>query len=65
VIAGFVVLAWPFDSIAVLTLVVGVWLVVMGVVQVIQGFQIRKDAKTVREAVDSVSDRLTAHRKSA
>jgi uncharacterized membrane protein HdeD (DUF308 family) len=65
VIAGFVVLAWPFDSIAVLTLVTGVWLVVIGVVQVVQAFQIRKDAKTVREAVDSVSDRLTPHRKSA
>jgi uncharacterized membrane protein HdeD (DUF308 family) len=65
VIAGFVVLVWPFDSIAVLALVTGVWLVVMGVVQVVQAFQIRRDAKTVREAVDSVSDRLTPHRKSA
>jgi uncharacterized membrane protein HdeD (DUF308 family) len=65
VIAGFVVLVWPFDSIVVLALVTGVWLVVMGVVQVVQAFQIRKDAKTVREAVDSVSDRLTPHRKSA
>jgi uncharacterized membrane protein HdeD (DUF308 family) len=65
VIAGFVVLVWPFDSIVVLVLVTGVWLVVMGVVQVIQAFQIRKDAKTVRQAVDSVSDRLTPRRKSA
>ena len=65
VIAGFVVLVWPFDSIVVLALVTGVWLVVMGVVQVIQAFQVRKEAKTVREAVDSVSDRLTAQRKSA
>jgi uncharacterized membrane protein HdeD (DUF308 family) len=64
-VAGFVVLVWPLDSIAVLTLVTGVWLVVLGVVQVVQAFQIRKDAKTVREAVDSVSDRLTAQRKSA
>jgi uncharacterized membrane protein HdeD (DUF308 family) len=65
VIAGFVVLVWPFDSIAVLVLVTGVWLVVMGVVQVVQAFQIRTDAKTVREAVDSVSERLTPRRKSA
>ena len=65
VIAGFVVLVWPFDSIVVLALVTGVWFVVMGVVQVVQAFQIRKDAKTVREAVDSVSDRLTPRRKSA
>jgi uncharacterized membrane protein HdeD (DUF308 family) len=60
-----VVLVSPFDSIALLTLVAGVWLVVLGVVQVIQGIQIRKDAETVQEAVDSVSDRLTADRKSA
>jgi uncharacterized membrane protein HdeD (DUF308 family) len=65
VIAGFVVLVWPFDSIVVLALVTGVWLVVMGVVQSIQAFQIRKDAKTVREAVDSVSERLAPRRRSA
>src|SRR6478735_678515 len=29
-------LAWPFDSIVVLVLVAGVWLVVLGVVQIIQ-----------------------------
>src|SRR4029077_365292 len=60
VIAGLVVLVWPFDSIVVLVLVAGVWLVVLGVVQIIQSFQIRKDARTVREAIDSVSKRFTA-----
>jgi uncharacterized membrane protein HdeD (DUF308 family) len=65
VIAGFVVLVWPFDSIAVLVLVTGVWLVVMGVVQIVQAFQIRKDAKTVREAVDSVSERFAPRKRSA
>jgi uncharacterized membrane protein HdeD (DUF308 family) len=65
VIAGFVVLVWPFDSILMLTLVAGVWLVVMGVVQTVQAFQVRKDAKTVQEAVESVSERLAPHRRSA
>ena len=65
VIAGLVVLVWPFDSIVVLVLVTGVWLVVMGVVQIVQAFQIRKDAKTVREAVDSVSERFAPRRRSA
>jgi uncharacterized membrane protein HdeD (DUF308 family) len=65
VIAGFVVLVWPFDSIVMLTLVAGVWLVVMGVVQTVQAFQVRKDAKTVQEAVESVSERLAPHRRSA
>jgi uncharacterized membrane protein HdeD (DUF308 family) len=57
VLAGLVVLVWPFDSIVVLVLVAGVWFVVLGVVQIIQSFQIRKDAKTIRQAVDSVSQR--------
>jgi len=42
VIAGLVVLIWPFDSIVVLVIVTGVWLVVMGVVQTVQAFQIRQ-----------------------
>ncbi|MFL6084696.1 MAG: HdeD family acid-resistance protein [Mycobacterium sp.] len=65
VIAGFVVLVWPFDSIVMLTLVTGVWLVVMGVVQFVQAIQIRKDAKTVREAVDSVSERFAPQKRTA
>ena len=65
VIAGLVVLVWPFDSIVMLVIVTGVLLVVMGVVQMVQAFQIRKDARTVREAVDSVSDRLAPRRRTA
>ena len=37
-IAGVVVLVWPFDSIAVLTIVTGVWLVVLGIAGVVQAF---------------------------
>ena len=65
VIAGFVVLVWPFDSIVVLVLVTGVWLVVMGVVQTVQAFQVRRDAKTLQEAVESVSERLAPRRRVA
>ena len=57
VLAGLVVLVWPFDSIVVLVVAVGIALIVIGVVQAVQAFQIRKDAKTVREALDSVSKR--------
>jgi uncharacterized membrane protein HdeD (DUF308 family) len=60
VLAGLVVLVWPIDSIVVLVLVVGVWLVVLGAVQIIQAFQIRKDARTVRDAIESVSERFAA-----
>jgi uncharacterized membrane protein HdeD (DUF308 family) len=59
VIAGLVTLVWPFDSIAVLTLATGIWLIIIGITQTIQAFQTRKAANTVRQAVDEVSDRLT------
>lgn len=56
VIAGLVVLVWPFDSVVVLVLVAGVWLVVLGFVQIVQALQIRKEARTVQEAFDAVSE---------
>ena len=59
VIAGLVVMVWPFDSIAVLTLAAGIWLIVIGIGQAIQAIQTRKAAKTARHAIDDVSDRLT------
>jgi uncharacterized membrane protein HdeD (DUF308 family) len=59
VFAGLVMLVWPFESIAVLTLATGIWLVIIGITQTIQAFQARKAANTVRQAVDEVSDRLT------
>jgi uncharacterized membrane protein HdeD (DUF308 family) len=58
VIAGAVVLVWPWDSIAVLTLATGVWLVAMGIVEIVQGFQMRNDSKTVREAGNVVRERF-------
>ena len=44
-IAGVVVLASPFASIATLILVVGVWLVVIGAFEVVSSFGIRKAGK--------------------
>ncbi|WP_280829919.1 HdeD family acid-resistance protein [Mycobacterium sp. OTB74] len=46
-IAGFVVLAEPFTSIETLTLVIGIWLVVLGIMEVVSSFGIRKDAKAL------------------
>jgi uncharacterized membrane protein HdeD (DUF308 family) len=48
VIAGIVVLASPFASIVVLTVVAGVWLVVMGFMQFVRSFQIRRDCRCLR-----------------
>jgi uncharacterized membrane protein HdeD (DUF308 family) len=58
VIAGAVVLAWPWDSIAVLTLYAGILLVVMGIAQIVQGFVMRNDSKTVREVGGTLTPRV-------
>jgi uncharacterized membrane protein HdeD (DUF308 family) len=44
-IAGVVVIASPFESILTLAIVVGVWLIVIGVFEVVSAFGIRKAAK--------------------
>lgn len=46
-LAGIVVIASPFDSIAILALVVGIWLVVIGVFEIVSSFGIRKASKTL------------------
>ncbi|MGO9253922.1 MAG: HdeD family acid-resistance protein [Mycobacterium sp.] len=57
-IAGFVVLAWPFDSIALLTLVVGIWLVIIGVSEIITAFVIRKDVNTLKDTAQAIGSSL-------
>jgi uncharacterized membrane protein HdeD (DUF308 family) len=47
VIAGIVVVAFPFDSIVTLALVAGIWLVVLGVTEVVSGFVMRRNVKEV------------------
>jgi uncharacterized membrane protein HdeD (DUF308 family) len=44
-LAGVVMLASPFQSIATLTIVVGIWLIVIGVFEVVSSFGIRKAGK--------------------
>jgi uncharacterized membrane protein HdeD (DUF308 family) len=44
-IAGIVMLASPFQSLAALTLVVGIWLIVIGVFEAVSAFGIRKASK--------------------
>lgn len=53
-IAGVIVLASPFDSLATLTLVVGIWLIVLGVFEVVSAFGIRKASKNVAELKERV-----------
>jgi uncharacterized membrane protein HdeD (DUF308 family) len=58
VLAGLVVLVWPFDSIAVLTLAAGIWFVIIGITHIIQAFQTRKAANTAEHAIDEMSQHL-------
>jgi uncharacterized membrane protein HdeD (DUF308 family) len=44
-LAGVIMLASPFQSIATLTVVVGIWLIVIGVFEVVASFGIRKAGK--------------------
>jgi uncharacterized membrane protein HdeD (DUF308 family) len=60
VIAGGVMLAWPFDSIVVLTLVSGASLMVLGVIQIAQAFQIRSDTKAAHETFEALSEQVPA-----
>jgi uncharacterized membrane protein HdeD (DUF308 family) len=54
-VAGIVMLASPFESIATLTVVVGIWLIVLGVFEVVSAFGIRKAGKD-READKPAAD---------
>jgi uncharacterized membrane protein HdeD (DUF308 family) len=60
VIAGLVVLVWPFDSIVVLTVAAGIWLVIIGITQVVHAFQIRRDVNTARHTIDAVTHPVAA-----
>jgi uncharacterized membrane protein HdeD (DUF308 family) len=60
VIAGGIVLVWPFDSLVVLTIVSGVSLVVLGLIQIVKAFQIRSDTKAAHEKFEALSERVAA-----
>lgn len=47
IIAGVVVLVWPIGSLTVLTVVAGIWLVVLGLFEIIAAFRVRSLNKQV------------------
>ena len=55
-LAGVVVLVYPFDSIVTLALVVGIWLIILGVMEVISAFGMRSDVKKVKN-ITGTADR--------
>jgi uncharacterized membrane protein HdeD (DUF308 family) len=54
VIGGGVLIIYPIDSIAILALVAGWWLIVIGIMDVISAFQVRSRTKHVAESVGGV-----------
>ncbi len=52
ILAGVIVLGYPFSSLVTLTLVVGIWLIVLGVFEIIAGFQVRHTGHEVRKTVN-------------
>jgi uncharacterized membrane protein HdeD (DUF308 family) len=55
IIAGIVVLAWPFDSIVTLALVAGIWLIVIGVMEIVTGFGMRSDVKKAEKITETTA----------
>lgn len=47
IIAGMVVMAWPFGSMVMLAIVTGVWLVIIGIAQIVWALRARKGIKSV------------------
>jgi uncharacterized membrane protein HdeD (DUF308 family) len=54
-VAGVVMLGSPFESLATLTMVVGIWLVVLGVFEVISAFGIRNASRHLTEVKEKVT----------
>jgi uncharacterized membrane protein HdeD (DUF308 family) len=54
-LAGIVVIESPFESIGILTLVVGVWLVVIGVFEIASSFAVRSAAKRLHTTLAGAS----------
>jgi uncharacterized membrane protein HdeD (DUF308 family) len=50
-LAGIVMIGSPFESLAILTLIVGIWLVVIGAFEVVSSFGIRSASKRVDQAL--------------
>ena len=54
VLAGMMVIAWPISSIVALAIVGGIWLVVIGTVQIVWALKARKAGAKVEHVVDSL-----------
>jgi uncharacterized membrane protein HdeD (DUF308 family) len=53
ILAGIVVMASPIDSLLLLAWIVGIWLIVIGVFEIVSAFGIRSASKKVDDVVES------------
>jgi uncharacterized membrane protein HdeD (DUF308 family) len=54
-IAGVVMLAWPISSIVVLSIIAGVWLVVIGTTEIVWAVNARSTAKKVERVIEPLT----------
>jgi uncharacterized membrane protein HdeD (DUF308 family) len=50
-LAGIVMIGSPFESLAILTLIVGIWLIVIGAFEIVSSFGIRNASKRIDKAL--------------
>ena len=55
VVGGGVMIIYPLDSIGILTLVAGCWLIAIGIVDVITAFSVRHRAKNVAKTLGAAA----------
>jgi uncharacterized membrane protein HdeD (DUF308 family) len=60
IIAGAVVLVWPISSIVVLSIIAGVWLVVIGTTEMVWALNVRSEGKKVERGVESLKSGAVA-----
>ena len=53
VVAGVIVIAWPGPSLVTLAIVLGVWLIIYGIMEITLAFRVRSAISHVRHAVTS------------
>jgi uncharacterized membrane protein HdeD (DUF308 family) len=59
-IAGVVMLAWPISSIVVLSIIAGVWLVVIGTTEIVWAVNVRSTAKKVERGIEPLTRGVVA-----
>ena len=61
VIAGIVVVSTPVDSLTVLAVLLGIWFIVMGIIEIIGGLMIRRAARSAANSVAGSAEHAVAN----